>query len=84
MIVFVDMIQAEIWIGLSDEAVEGKFVWVKSRRAVKYTNWDNGEPNNGQGWIDETCTYMYPGTWKWNDLVCNKLFYFVCEYINIP
>ena len=77
------MIQAEIWIGLSDEAVEGKFVWVKSGRAVKYTNWADGEPNNGADLGDETCVHMYTGRRRWNDLFCNEMFYFVCEYINI-
>ena len=36
-----------LWIGLTDEAVEGTFVWV-SGEPVSFTNWHvgNGEPNN--------------------------------------
>ena len=81
-----DMLEADIWIGLTDEAVEGEFVCAKSGEAVNYTNWADGEPNNNSGWEDEKCTHMYPEafTRKWNDIVCNKTFHFVCEYINNP
>ena len=34
-----------LWIGLTDEAEEGSFVWV-SGQAVTYTNWASGQPDN--------------------------------------
>ena len=37
-----------LWIGLTDSAIEGEFVW-SNDEAVLYTNWSAGEPNNGGG-----------------------------------
>jgi hypothetical protein len=34
-----------LWIGLSDEQVEGTFVWANGD-ASTYRHWDSGEPNN--------------------------------------
>lgn len=56
-----------IWIGFTDAALEGTFVWYDSA-PVTYSNWAPGEPNNAGG--NENCTQIYPdGTW--NDLNCN-------------
>jgi gliding motility-associated-like protein len=60
-----------IWIGFSDEASEGNFVWY-DQSSVGYTNWAPGEPNQSG---DEDCVQIYPtgaspGTW--NDLSCNS------------
>jgi hypothetical protein len=61
------------WIGLTDEAVEGTFVW-SSGEPVAYTNWESGEPNNFHG-IEDYVTinwhyaHQVPGSVKgaWND-----------------
>ncbi len=56
-----------IWIGFTDAALEGTFVWYDSA-PVTYSNWAPGEPNNAGG--NENCTQIYPnGTW--NDLNCS-------------
>jgi hypothetical protein len=39
-------LSSSIWIGLTDEASEGTWVW-SSSEAVSYTNWASGEPNGG-------------------------------------
>ena len=33
----------DVWIGLTDQAVEGTWVW-SSGQAVTYTNWASGQP----------------------------------------
>ena len=62
----------EAWIGLTDEAVEGTFVWVTGE-PVTYTNWFPGNPNNtgdedyvfmnfygSNQWVDHGTYYFYP------------------------
>jgi gliding motility-associated-like protein len=56
-----------IWIGFSDELVEGTFVWY-DQSPVVYTNWAPGEPNQSG---NEDCTQIYANG-QWNDLSCNS------------
>jgi hypothetical protein len=39
-------VQRDIWLGLNDVSSEGNFVW-SSGEQVTYTNFGNGEPNDG-------------------------------------
>jgi hypothetical protein len=50
------------WIGFTDEAVEGTFVWTTGE-AASYANWNAGEPNNAG---NEDYTQVYPNG-LWND-----------------
>jgi|GEM_PF-1713791 len=53
-----------VWIGLSDAAVEGTWVW-HDGRTYNYSNWRDGEPNNsGSG---EHYVELYKSDGKWND-----------------
>ena len=45
------------WIGGTDEAQEGTWVW-ENGEPWNYTNWGNSEPNNNGA---EHYTYLYPG-----------------------
>ena len=67
----------DIWIGLSDLAVEGTFEWVNGAPLV-FQNWAAGEPNAGTDMHD--CVEMYAGG-RWNDTTCGgfTLNSFVCE-----
>ena len=58
------------WIGLSDLAAEGKFVWQHSFSPLKnYTNWLPGEPNDYYG--NEDCVMLKKGShWGWIDEDC--------------
>jgi hypothetical protein len=61
------------WIGATDEAVEGTFVWMDGSE-VTYFNWGGAEPNNIYG---ENCIDVRPG-WGWNDQGCGSPRLFVC------
>jgi len=52
-----------IWIGFSDELVEGTYVWY-DQSPVVYTNWAAGEPNQSG---NEDYVQIYPNG-QWNDL----------------
>jgi hypothetical protein len=57
---------AGFWIGLTDRASEGNFVWVNGENAV-YQNWGPGEPNNFSE-EDFGCYFTTgPYAGKWND-----------------
>ena len=62
------------WIGLSDVASEGTWVW-SSGSSSTYTNWGSGEPNDSGG---EDCTHIYTSG-SWNDLPCSSSRAYVCE-----
>lgn len=57
-----------VWIGFSDETVEGTFEWY-DQSPVTFTNWAPAEPNNSGG--DEDCVQIYPDG-SWNDLACSS------------
>ncbi|NUN14146.1 MAG: CotH kinase family protein [Myxococcales bacterium] len=62
------------WIGLTDIAVEGKFVW-NNGAPVTYTNWAPGEPNNAN---NEDCVQTV-GNYQWNDIGCTVSLVYMCE-----
>lgn len=57
----------EYWIGLTDEAEEGLWLWVNGE-TVSYTNWAPSEPNNfwscGEDYV--MMNWLRPG--QWNDM----------------
>jgi hypothetical protein len=58
-----------LWLGLTDQAVEGTFVWT-SEEPVTYTNWLTGEPNNdlvNDPVNGEDYGMMYGFDGLWND-----------------
>jgi hypothetical protein len=56
------------WIGLSDIAHEGKFVWMTSGIPAEYTHWLGGQPDNNFKKTEHfgQITNMYYQR-KWND-----------------
>lgn len=58
------------WVGGSDSASEGDWVFLDGRGSVTYTNWGSGQPNNSYG--NENCMDLnYPSTGFWNDSPCS-------------
>ena len=62
------------WLGLSDEAEDGTFVW-SSGDPPGYTNWGYDEPTGG---TVENCVYMYLAG-DWRDVPCDSAYYPLCE-----
>ncbi|KAL4231972.1 hypothetical protein ACF0H5_009549 [Mactra antiquata] len=66
------------WLGGSDQASEGTWIWDKSQQQITYTKWKTGEPNNaGKG---ENClTMSFSDNFLWNDNNCAHKYNFICE-----
>nr|AAL76029.1 putative C-type lectin [Aedes aegypti] len=74
--------KVELWIGASDLAREGKFMWHPTGLDVSYSKWIAGMPDNKDGY--EHCVHLWyePSrlfNWHWNDVVCASMRRFVCE-----
>ncbi|XP_070569362.1 CD209 antigen-like protein A [Ptychodera flava] len=66
-----------IWIGLSDAAEEGNWVWVDNS-AASYINFSDGEPSDVSE--SENCVHIWANKdGQWNDSGCQNLRGFVCE-----
>ena len=78
-------LRSHVWIGLTDRvgvaegASEGNFVWT-SGKPLSYTNWSNGEPNNGQGGAEDI-VHLRARDRDWNDQKSN---YFGNEPVEDP
>ncbi|EHB16438.1 Mannose-binding protein A [Heterocephalus glaber] len=65
-----------VFLGITDEATEGQFMYVTGGR-LAYSNWKTNEPNDyGKG---EDCVLMLTDG-VWNDVSCTAAFLAVCEF----
>jgi len=55
----------DYWIGLSDSAIEGQFVWVTGE-VFSFSNWDAGQPDNA-GALEDFVTGDFGEAGGWND-----------------
>ncbi|GMI34434.1 hypothetical protein TeGR_g1892, partial [Tetraparma gracilis] len=71
-----------IWLGATDEEVEGEWVWVDGT-PVNFTRWDMGQPNDWgsqYGWgPGEDFASLITARTKWHDLSVAHQRMFVCE-----
>jgi len=59
------------WLGITDRHSEGHWVLESTGKSVNYTNWNSGEPNNGNGNPgSENCAFINELE-GWNDVDCN-------------
>ena len=65
------------WMGLTDQAVEGAFLWA-SGDPVTYTDWESAEPNGGTGENCGQINRFYPDH-GWNDEPGGEGLHFICE-----
>jgi hypothetical protein len=63
------------WIGLTDSAAEGSWVWV-SGSALGSASWAEGEPNDSGG-IEDCAELRTDGLW--NDRDCASALAYICE-----
>ncbi|HSN24865.1 MAG TPA: lectin-like protein [Kofleriaceae bacterium] len=80
---------ANTFIGLTDRAVEGTFVW-DDGTPLGYSNWHTGEPNNGgSGGYQEDCAIIAGARVgaQWDDRPCDAsevptsgTFAYLCQY----
>ena len=73
--------RTHVWIGLTDEAVEGTWAWT-SGEATTYTNWTSGEPNGGTGENYVSMNWGDPG--RWNDWGGTNLLPGLIELVAVP
>ncbi|XP_041375320.1 CD209 antigen-like protein C [Gigantopelta aegis] len=73
-ILSISSVADSIWIGATDQDVEGHFRWPDGS-ALTGSNWNKGEPNN-RG--NEDCVLMTRDG-KWNDYPCTRKNKFVCK-----
>ncbi|XP_065192400.1 sushi, nidogen and EGF-like domain-containing protein 1 [Sycon ciliatum] len=66
------------WIGANDRITEGTYEWITGD-PFTFTNWRNGEPNNGQG--VEHCIHVNDGAFMWNDISCSSHIGYVCQFV---
>ncbi|XP_062551279.1 C-type lectin 37Db-like [Armigeres subalbatus] len=81
-----EVTRADLWIGLNDLALEGRFIWHALGLGPVFTQWKKDEPNNLNQ--SEHCTHMWwqPTNnlfWDWNDDGCSREFNFVCENLKL-
>ncbi|XP_062600821.1 perlucin-like protein [Saccostrea cucullata] len=67
----------QIWTGGTDRNDEGSFIWENSKKALNYSNWGPGEPNDDS--TSEDCLTLYFSGGNWNDEKCHLERPFVCE-----
>uniref|UniRef100_G1Q5T2 C-type lectin domain-containing protein n=1 Tax=Myotis lucifugus TaxID=59463 RepID=G1Q5T2_MYOLU len=71
-----DVANDHAFLGITDEATEGQFVYVTGGR-LTYSNWKKDEPNDfGSG---EDCVILLKDG-IWNDISCSSSLVAVCEF----
>ena len=81
------------YIGLSDRASEGSFVWADGEPVGSYTHWASGEPNSFAGSNEDCAAYhFYFESGQWADISCSGVdpndgdrpIGYVCEVSHMP
>ncbi|KAG1935420.1 CD209 antigen-like protein D [Pimephales promelas] len=68
-------ISDQVWIGLTDSAVEGTWTWVDGSTLTSEF-WATGQPNSCN-WQDEDCAIIQ--SQGWTDYPCDRTFRWTCE-----
>nr|XP_011440035.2 perlucin-like protein [Crassostrea gigas] len=66
-----------VWLGGTDVAEEGKWVWQSTGTIFSYSAWNGGQPNNYQ---NQDCLCLYrPYGLTWCDESCAASYQYICE-----
>ncbi|XP_062334850.1 CD209 antigen-like protein B isoform X2 [Osmerus eperlanus] len=85
---FLDNLNKNVWIGLTDTVTEGTFIWVDGTPLTTPTYWYSPQPDNylhQPGSVEEDCAEIYyspsqvPPPKTWNDNRCDSKNFWVCE-----
>ena len=68
-----------VWLGLTDEVKEGKFVWTDGL-VPRSSNWAPGEPDNTNGTEHYVALREHYGNYGWCDEDGQKTFAYICEW----
>ncbi|KAJ0033373.1 hypothetical protein NQD34_000480 [Periophthalmus magnuspinnatus] len=72
----------EVWIGLSDDGIEGHWTWVDGTPLnPNATFWGNGQPNSYDGRNQDCVEFWHRATGhgEWNDESCKIEQFWICE-----
>ncbi|KAK7475698.1 hypothetical protein BaRGS_00033069 [Batillaria attramentaria] len=72
-------VQDNYWLGGSDEASEGTFVWVSDGRNITFSDWSDGggQPNNRN---NQDCLEIRKAfDFRWNDFTCTARNRYICQ-----
>ncbi|KAM7009851.1 uncharacterized protein LKV04_001777 [Tautogolabrus adspersus] len=74
--------EKEVWIGLTDEGVEGQWTWVDGT-PMTTSFWGQGQPNSHNGKNQDCVEFWHRSTrmGEWNDEDCNINQYYICEKV---
>ncbi|KAL3268580.1 hypothetical protein HHI36_007688 [Cryptolaemus montrouzieri] len=71
-----------VWTSGTDLAEKGSFTWLSTGKALNFTYWGAGQPDNVQGIEHCLEIYKYPNfNYSWNDIPCTETHNFVCELV---
>ena len=76
-IIFQTSKKAITWIGGSDLAKEGSWIW-RDGSSWSYSNWQSRQPDNGFG-QGQNCLNIGLYAEKWDDEFCDKTFQSICK-----
>ena len=68
-------LKGDSWLGMSDEANEGNWVWELDGSSADYKNFNGGEPSGGRG---ENCGMIW-NNGKWNDCGPGYNWFNICQ-----
>ena len=72
-------LEANYWMGLTDELIESEWTWQNSEEPFNFTDWSPGQPDSWHS-VNEDCgLFYYPHKYLWDDGPCHGSNQPLCE-----